>query len=242
MSGSEAAPRAALPRRLRPVAALIVGASLCWSLLASSGPQDEVSRRDWGIAGFRPPPRWELLPRDRSSYPQLLAWASRGDGTERSVITLVARRVPAGTTYESLLGEARALKVRRAETVLVRLDREVAQRRVVVEADLLPTNSERRQALRQILLLNPPFAYVLTLVAPHEQRQARQRDLEEIVSNLSFLPPPESELPPLLKPVPPDGGEPPVPAPPVADGGAAPTDAAPARPAPRLPERPSQSD
>lgn len=243
-SGSEAAPpaRAVLPRRLRTVVVLIVAASLCWSWLASSGPQDEISRRDWGIAGFRPPPRWDLLPRDRSSYPQLLAWASRGEGTERSVITLVARRVPLSTTYESLLSEARALKVRRAETVLVRLDREVAQRRVLVEADLQPTNNERRQALRQILLLNPPFAYVLTLVAPHEQRQARQRDLEEIVANLSFLPPPESELPALPKPPPPDGGEPPQPPPSAPDGGARPADAAPARPAPRLPERPSQSD
>jgi hypothetical protein len=251
-SGGVADPRAraALPRRLRTIAALIVGASLCGSLLANSGPQDEVSRRDWGIAGFRPPPRWDLLPRDRSSYPQLLAWASRGEGTERAVITLVARRVPLGTTYETLLREARALKVRRAETVQVRLEHEVAQRRVLVEADLQPTNNERRQALRQILLLNPPFAYVLTLVAPHEQRQARQRDLEEIVSNLSFLPPPEAELPVLPKPAPPDGGTPPLPAPSAPDGGAGPADAArrapterpPARPPARLPERPAQSD
>lgn len=239
-SGSETAlsARSALPRRLRTVAALIVAASLGWSWLASSGPQDEVSRRDWGIAGFRPPPRWDLLPRDRSSYPQLLAWASRGEGTERSVITLVARRVPMGTTYESLLREARELKVRRAETVQVRLDREIAQRRILVEADLLPTNNERRQALRQILLLNPPFAYALTLVAPHEQRQARQRDLEEIVSNLSLLPPPESELAALPKPAPPDGGEPPQPGPARRDGGAGPPDAARRAPV----ERPSQSD
>lgn len=237
-SGGVTAPRAraALPRRLRTVAALVVGASLCWSLFANSGPQDEVSRRDWGITGFRPPPRWDLLPRDRSSYPQLLAWASRGEGTERAVITLVARRVPMDTSYETLLREARALKVRRAETVQVRLDREVTQRRVLVEADLQPTSNERRQALRQILLLNPPFAYVLTLVAPHEQRQARQRDLEEIVSNLSFLPPPEAELPVLPKPAPPDGGAPPA----APDGGAGTPEAA--RPAPtvRPPERPPE--
>ncbi|MFO0576659.1 MAG: hypothetical protein U1A78_21855 [Polyangia bacterium] len=187
-----------------------------------AGPQDEITRRDWGIAGFRAPPRWDLLPNDRPSYPQLLAWASRGEGTERSVITLVARRVPAGTTHDSLLNEARALKLGRAESVQVKLEREVTQRRVLVEAELLPTKTERRQVLRQILLLNPPFAYALTLVAPFEQRQARQRDLEETASNLIMMAPEREEAPrpPPPPAPPPDAASPPAPVP--VDGGAGP--------------------
>ena len=139
-----------------------------------------------------------------------------------SVITLVARRVPAGTTHESLLSEAKALKLGRAESVQVKLEREVTQRRVLVDAELLPTKTERRQVLRQILLLNPPFAYALTLVAPFEQRQARQRDLEETASNLTMLAPEREEAPrpPPAPPPPPDAAVAPAPAP--VDGGAAP--------------------
>lgn len=201
---------ARLGRLGRLLQLVLIAAIVAGSWRASGGPQDEITRRDWGIAGFRAPPRWEMLPHDRSSYPQLLAWASRGEGADRSIITLVARRVPSGTTYETLQTEARALKLRRAETVQVRVDRELVQRRVLVEADLQPTSTERRQVMRQLLLLNPPFAYALTLLAPYEQRQARQRDLEEIVNSLTLLtpeaPPPAAPPPPPPPPPPPDGG------------------------------------
>lgn len=213
-------------RRVAALCGLLIALVLGGGQRSVAGPQDEITRRDWGIAGFRAPPRWELLPNDRPSYPQLLAWASRGEGTERSVITLVARRVPAGTTHDSLLNEARALKLSRAESVQVKLEREVTQRRVLVDAELLPTKTERRQVLRQILLLNPPFAYALTLVAPFEQRQARQRDLEETAGNLTMLAPEREEVlprppapPPPPPPPPPDAAAPPAPVP--VDGGAA---------------------
>src|SRR5262245_1212168 len=75
---------------------------------AYSGPLDEVSRRDYAIAGFKPPPRWELLPRDRPSYPQLLASASRGQGADRAVITLTAKRLAPGTTLQQFAQEANA--------------------------------------------------------------------------------------------------------------------------------------
>jgi hypothetical protein len=212
------AAHATAARRVAALCGLLVALVLGDGQRSVAGPQDEITRRDWGIAGFRAPPRWELLPNDRPSYPQLLAWASCGEGTERSVITLVARRVPAGTTHESLLNEARALKLSRAETVQARLEREVTQRRVLVDAELLPTKTERRQVLRQMLLLNPPFAYALTLVAPFEQRQARQRDLEETAGNLVFLTPEREEVVPRPPPPPPDAAA--RPATPV-DGGAA---------------------
>src|SRR4051812_41226094 len=83
-------------RRLRLgwlVLAALVLAVLAWGMRGRAAPSDEVNRREWGIGGFKTPPRWEVLPQDRQSYPEMLAWASRGQGAERSVITLVGRRL-----------------------------------------------------------------------------------------------------------------------------------------------------
>jgi hypothetical protein len=180
--------------RLRSLLAAGV-ATLALSLAhrVSGGPQDEVKRRDYAIAGFKPPPRWDLLPRDRPSYPQLLAWASRGQGAARAVITLIGKRLDTGTTLQQFAQEANGLGNYPAITGS-RIQLQSASgwwggQRAQVDATLNTGGSEHRaQVLRQLMFLNPPFGYVLTLVAPQEQAQARYRDLDDTASNLTPLP------------------------------------------------------
>ena len=61
--------------------------------------------------------------------------------------------------------------------------------RVQVDAQLVQPDGKRQQAMRQYLFLNPPFGYVLTVVAPIEQAAARFRDLEDAAADLIPLPP-----------------------------------------------------
>ena len=205
-----------------------------------AAPQDEITRRDFAIGGFKPPPRWEVLPRERRSYPQLLAWASRGEGAERSVITLVGKRLPRGATLTTMIEEASVLRdFPRAKNVRVQSQFSVgwtANQRVQLDALLTPTKTQRAQALRQLIYMNAPFAYVLTLVCPQEQATARYRDLDDTATNLTPLsvvaaaviasppvvtpppPPPSAPVPsvPSAPPRPeprPDPSEPPVVAP-----------------------------
>jgi len=184
--------------------------------MAWAAPQDEISRRDFAIAGFKPPPRWEVLPSERRSYPQLLAWASRGEGPERAVITLVGKRLPKGATLKTMIDEALALRADpRAQSV--RAQRQLSpgwipNQRVQVDALLAATKTRRAQVVRQLIYMNAPFAYVLTLVCPQEQAPARYRDLDDTAANLTPLPVPGTETP---------AGAP-------AAGGAAPAPAAPA--------------
>ena len=221
------------------------GRRLGWVLLAVlaigvpaplwAGP--ELRSREWAIDGFKPPPRWEATPRERPSYPQLIAWASRGDGPERAVISLVAKRVAAGTTVRELLPEAWSLKSwPRIENVRVQVLSTMGwsagftgNLRVQVDAVLPATQRERAQVVRQYLFLNGPIAYTMTLVAPAEQAAARLRDLDDTASNLVPLEtapsPPASPAPP--SPTPPSptppSPTPPSPTPPSAaspDGGA----------------------
>ena len=96
--------------RVAALCGLLFGLVLGGGQRSVAGPQDEVTRRDWGVAGFRAPPRWELLPNDRPSYPQLLAWASRGEGADRAVITLIGKRLPAAGTLKSMIDEALVLR------------------------------------------------------------------------------------------------------------------------------------
>lgn len=154
---------------------------------------DEVIRRDYAIAGFKTPPRWELRPRDRSSYPQLLAWAERQQAGERAVMTLVGQRLPTGTTLQTFAEHAAKLdkQVRLSSLRLLtqRAPLWPGGQRVQVDAQLVPQDGKRPQAMRQYLFLNPPFGYVLTVVAPIEQAAARFRDLEDAAADLIPLPP-----------------------------------------------------
>lgn len=155
---------------------------------AWAGPQDEITRRDWGIGGFKPPPRWDVLPKERQSYPQLLAWASRGVGPERSVMTLVAKRLVPGTTLQQLARDAGGVaEMPRARNVRVQQQASAGWtfgQRAQVDAVLLPSATQRAQVVRQLIFVNTPFAYVLTLVTPQEQSQARLRDLDDTASGL----------------------------------------------------------
>jgi len=164
------------------------------ALLARGASVDEALRREYAITGFKPPPRWELLPRERPSYPQLLGVASRGQGADRAVITLTAKRLAAGTTLQQFAQEAAALSSR---PHLTNLRVQIATvggwfggQRAQIDAVILEQNGVKHpQAVRQLLFMNPPFGYVLTLVAPQEQAAARYRDLDDTVANLVPLSP-----------------------------------------------------
>lgn len=163
------------------------------SLTVRGAAPEEAARREYAIAGFKPPPRWDLLPRDRPSYPQLLGWASRGQGNDRAVITLLGKRLPGGTTLQEFAQEALGLRAK-ANLANLRVQIQSASgwfgnQRIQIDAALTADGPEKHpQALRQILLLNPPFGYVLTLLAPQEQAPARYRDLDDTFSNLVPLP------------------------------------------------------
>ncbi len=167
--------------------AFVLTLGLTLSVLGS--PVDEITRRDYAIAGFKPPPRWELLPRERPSYPQLLAWASRGQGADRAVITLTGKRLGPGVTLQQFAQEADGLRSRpRLEHLRVQLQQAngwFTGQRVVVDATLTGAGAgQHPQVIRQLMFLNPPFGYVLTLVAPQDQGPARYRDLDDTASSL----------------------------------------------------------
>lgn len=181
-------------RRVRPrlATSLLVGffAVFCGLALRSfGGPADEITRKDYGIGGFKPPPRWELLPRERPSYPQLLATASRGQGVERAVITLTAKRLPAGTSLQQFAQEVLGLRsrpqVQNLRTQLVPAFGWWGGQRVQVDSTLTAAGEKNKpQSMRQLMFMNPPFGYVLTLVAPQDQASARYRDLDDTAQNL----------------------------------------------------------
>ena len=213
-----------------------------------AAPQDEISRRDFGISGFKPPPRWEVLPSERRSYPQLLAWASRGEGAERAVITLIGKRLPNGGTLKSMIDEALVLRDDpRARNVRAQLQLSPGwspNQRVQLDGILVATKTQQAQVLRQLIYLNAPFAYVLTLVCPQEQAAARYRDLDDTAANLIpiSIAPPASPGP---QPSPPPSAPPVVPASPAAGSSpdAAPPAAAPAAPpASGAPSPPKQQE
>ncbi len=166
--------------------------ALTFVALASLQAGPELRSREWAIGEFKPPPRWEVTPRERPSYPQLIAWASRGDGSERAVISLVGKRVAPGTTVRELLPEASAIKGwPRVDNVRVQILSTLGwttgwtgNLRLQVDAVLTATERERAQVVRQYLFLNGPIAYTMTLVAPLEQATARLRDLDDTASNL----------------------------------------------------------
>lgn len=191
---------------LRSLMALIATASLCglpgWLALSGSpmglgaaraSSAEEVVRRDYAIAGFKAPPRWELRPRDRSSYPQLLAWAERIQSGERAVMTLVGQRVSAGTTLQRFAEQTTELRsqgrVSNLRVLTQRASLWPVGQRIQVDAQLVAPEGRRPQLLRQYLFLNPPFGYVLTVVTPAEQAAARFRDLEDTAADLVPLPP-----------------------------------------------------
>jgi hypothetical protein len=213
---------------------------------ATAAPQDEITRRDFAIAGFKPPPRWEVLPRERQSYPQLLAWASRGTGEDRAVISLIGKRLPLGATLQTLIQEAAALReyphTQGVRAQVQAIKGWAANQRVQIDAVLIATRAQRQRVVRQYLYLNPPFGYVLTLVAPQEQAAARYRDLDDTAANLVPLAteapadqPPASPQPPPATPPQPSQATPspppPVAAPPQAAPGASPRPDAVGRPA-----------
>lgn len=202
------------------------GGSIGWA-----APQDEISRRDFGISGFKPPPRWEVLPSERRSYPQLLAWASRGEGQDRAVITLVGKRLPSGATLKTMIDEALALRDDpRARNVRAQLQLSpgwTPNQRVQLDALLAQTKTQHAQVLRQLIYLNAPFAYVLTLVCPQEQAAARYRDLDDTAANLIPISTAPAKPPAAAAPAPP----PPSPAPAGAATPTAPPTAAPTAPA-----------
>jgi hypothetical protein len=166
--------------------------SLLWPAARASSPED-VARREYAITGFRPPARWELLPRDRPSYPQLLGYTSRGQGAERAVITLVGKRLAPGTTLQQFAAEATQLAEAPRLTNL-RMQPQPASgftggQRIQVDAVIAAEGEgQRPRVLRQFLLMNQPFGYVLTLIAPQDQAAARYRDLDDTLGSLAPLP------------------------------------------------------
>ncbi len=181
------------------VLASIVGFTQPWNAAqrglrtAVAASAEEVVRRDYAIAGFKTPPRWDLRPRDRSSYPQLLAWAERLQNSERAVMTLVGERVAPGTTLQSFAEKTAALRSQaRIKNLRLLTQRAAAWpggQRIQVDAQLVAQEGQRPQLLRQYLFLNPPFGYVLTVVTPVEQAAARFRDLEDTAADLVPLSP-----------------------------------------------------
>ncbi len=218
-----------------------------------AAPQDEISRRDFGISGFKPPPRWEVLPSERRSYPQLLAWASRGEGADRAVITLIGKRLPAAGTLKSMIDEALVLRDDpRARNVRAQLQLSpgwTPNQRVQLDGLLVATKTQQAQVLRQLIYLNAPFAYVLTLVCPQEQAAARYRDLDDTAANLipiSVAPPaspsPPPGPPPPSPPPPSSAAQPVVPAAPMAGSAPDAAPAAPAAPASGAPSPPKRQE
>lgn len=209
----------ALRLGLRPV----VGKAWLWALAGSAllcasqlwaGP--ELRSREWALDGFKPPPRWEVTPRDRPSYPQLIAWASRGDGQERAVISLVGKRVAPGTTVRDLLPEASAIKsLPRLENLRVQILSTVGwapgwtgNLRLQVDAIQAASGKERAQVIRQHLFVNGSIAYTMTLMAPLDQATARLRDLDDTASGLTPLDSSPSATSDTISPsaTPPDAG------------------------------------
>lgn len=177
-------------------------------LPARAGAPEEITRRDYGISGFKTPPRWELRPRDRANYPQLLAWAERSQAGERAVMTLVGKRLPEGTTLAQFAEQTRALRdsgrVQGLRSQVQRASLWPNGQRIQIDAQLVPAEGQRTQVMRQYLYVNPPFGYVLTLVAPPEQAAARLRDLDDTAQNLAPLPPEATPPPPpITAPTPP---------------------------------------
>lgn len=186
---------------------------------AVAAPQEEAGRRALGIGNFKPPPRWELRPLDQPTYPQLLAWASRGQGPDQAVMTLVVRRLMPGTSVQRFAGESAAVK-NVPGLGAVRLQTQTIEgfggRRVQLDGVLEGTP---RRVVRQIYLVNTPgdAGYVLTLVAPQAQAVARLRDLEDTAASLAEVTP---SAPP---PAPPASTPPPPPSAPPVEGPASPS-------------------
>lgn len=149
-------------------------------------------------------------------YPQVLAWASRGQGAERAVITLVARRLMPGTSAQAFANERRALQIAGVRDVRTQLQSvDGWGQRVVLDGVL---DGPERRLLRQIYLVGGGFGYVLTLVAPQVQALPRLRDLEDVAGGLTPLVPDPSARPlvppPQGPPAPPPAATPQAPPPP----------------------------
>ena len=193
---------------------LAVGVGLLVATRIEAGP--ELRSREWAIEGFKPPPRWDLTPRDRPSYPQLIAWASRGDGTERAVISLVGKRVAPRSTVRELMPDAQAIKGwPQIENVRIQVLSTLGWNtgwtgnlRIQVDANLPAAGKDRARIIRQYLFLNGPVAYTMTLVAPAEQASARLRDLDDTAANLLPIDPEGPAPASLPPPSRPDGGLP----------------------------------
>lgn len=192
--------------------------ALLWAfMLLSAGsrrlaaaPQEEV-RRALGISNFKPPPRWEVRPQDQPTYPQLLAWASRGQGPDQSVMTLVFRRLMPGTSVQAFANESAAVKNFPGLSA-VRLQTQSMDgfggRRVQLDGVL---EGAPRRIVRQIFLTSTrgDAGYVLTLMAPQVQALARLRDFEDTAASLTESNP----APPIAVPTPAPSPAIPTPAP-----------------------------
>jgi hypothetical protein len=103
-------------------------------------------------------------------------------------MTLVAKRLVPGTTLQQLARDAGGVaEMPRARNVRVQQQASAGWtfgQRAQVDAVLLPSATQRAQVVRQLIFVNTPFAYVLTLVTPQEQSQARLRDLDDTASGL----------------------------------------------------------
>ena len=185
----------------------LLGVGLVWLCLlggvlgVQAAPVDEIASRAFAIGGLKTPPRWELRAKDRPSYAQMIGWMSRGTGAERSVITLVGKRLRRGANLAEFsrevngLNEDKTVQGLRVQTLEQR--GWFSGQRVQVEASLLSPGSQKPQIMRQYLFINPPFGYVLTLLTTPEQLAARLRDLEDVAQGLQPLSEvdPEAALP-----------------------------------------------
>jgi hypothetical protein len=131
------------------------------------------------IAGFDPPSGWERAATPPSTR-LLGTWAHRDGGR----LTLAAERVPAGVTAQRLFDDSKAALGKQG-WVLGKV--EAQPMRVVAEATL---DGGKRLA-RQLYLVEEGFAYVVTLVAPVEQRVERARDFDEAIGSLKLGTPDE---------------------------------------------------
>jgi hypothetical protein len=126
------------------------------------------------IVAFDPPPGWERAATPPSS--RLLGTWSHRDGGR---LTLAAERVAAGVTAQRLFDDSKPALAKQGWT----LGKVEAQpMRVVADATL----DGGKRVARQLYLVEEGFAYVITLVAPVEQRADHARDFDEAVGSLKL--------------------------------------------------------
>lgn len=136
-----------------------------------------------GLRGFEPPLGWEQ--QTMSSYPRLVGVWENKQGAR---LTLVAQRVAASATAQSLANESRpALERQGFKRVTVTADGD----RVRLEASI----DDGRRLVRQLYAVADGFGYVVTLVGPAAHAIDLRHDFDEAAASLSVGGAPEASAP-----------------------------------------------